>query len=171
LQEFGFLENNPCKQYYFCYFIVYNVFLPDANGIMDFPKGITVKSHTITIVPRYSETDRAGIVHNSVYPVWFEMGRTELLRANGLAYKKLEEAGKFFVVSELHIKYRRPAYYDQQLQLQTNLSKVTVSKVEHTYNLSDSTGSLLAEGSSIIACVDKNGKLRRVPEFMHPEEN
>ena len=73
---------------------------------MDFPEHIAIASHTITIVPRYAETDKAGVVHHSVYPVWFEMGRTELLRANGLAYKDLEQAGIFFVVVELHIKYR-----------------------------------------------------------------
>jgi len=54
---------------------------------MDFPKRISIQGHTITITPRYAETDQGGVVHHSVYPVWFEMGRTELLRANSLAYK------------------------------------------------------------------------------------
>ncbi|MHC4498476.1 MAG: acyl-CoA thioesterase, partial [Planctomycetota bacterium] len=84
---------------------------------MDFPKRTTIKTHTITIAARYAETDQGGVVHHSVYPVWFEMGRTELLRANGLAYKDLEKAGVFFVVAELCVKYRQPAKYDEQLQL------------------------------------------------------
>ena len=63
---------------------------------MDFPEQVAIKSHTITISARYSETDQAGVVHHSVYPIWFEMGRTELLRVNGLAYKDLEAAGIFF---------------------------------------------------------------------------
>ena len=137
---------------------------------MDFPKQITIKSHTITIVPRYSETDQGGVVHHSVYPVWFEMGRTELLRVNGLAYKNLEEAGVFFVIAELCVKYRRPAKYDEKLQLVTTWSAVTATKLEHTYQLtrcSDKT--ILAEGSSILACVSAEGKVRRIPEFMYPK--
>ena len=137
---------------------------------MDFPKRVTIHSHTITIVPRYCETDQAGVVHHSVYPVWFEMGRTELLRANGLAYKDLEQAGVFFVVAELNIRYRRAAKYDEKLRLQTDCTDVTPSKIEHTYKLSRlSDGTILAEGSSILACVSSEGKIRRIPEFMYPE--
>ena len=137
---------------------------------MDFPRRITKKSHTITIVPRYSETDQAGVIHHSVYPVWFEMGRTELLRANGLAYKDLEKTGVLFVVAELHIKYRRPAKYDEKLQLVTTCSTVTASKIEHTYQLTRlADGVILIEGSTILACVNAKGKVRRIPEFMYPE--
>jgi acyl-CoA thioester hydrolase len=137
---------------------------------MSFPKRMTIQSHTITIVPRYAETDKAGVVHHSVYPVWFEMGRTELLRANGLAYTDLEEAGVLFVVAELFIKYRRPAMYDEKLQLETHCSAVTASKVEHSYKLMRCCdGAILAEGSSVLACVNAEGKVRRVPEFMYPE--
>jgi acyl-CoA thioester hydrolase len=137
---------------------------------MDFPKRLTIKSHKITVVPRYAETDKGGVVHHSVYPVWFEMGRTELLRANGVAYKDLEAAGIFFVVAQLNIKFRRPAQYDQQLILETTCSVVSAAKVEHVYKLTrNSDGVILAEGQSILACVDRAGKVQRVPEFMHPE--
>ena len=137
---------------------------------MSFPKRMTIQSHTITIVPRYAETDKAGVVHHSVYPVWFEMGRTELLRANGLAYTDLEGAGVFFVVAELRIKYRRPVMYDEKLQLETHCSAVTASEVEHSYKLMRCCdGAILAEGSSVLACVNAEGKVRRVPEFMYPE--
>jgi len=138
---------------------------------MEFPKKTTVTAHSITIVPRYSETDQAGVIHHSVYPVWFEMGRTELLRANGLAYKDLEEAGVFFVVAELRVKFRRPAKYDQKLELKTTCSAVTCSKVEHAYKLTRcADGELLAEASTILACVDTAGKIRRIPEFMYPAD-
>lgn len=137
---------------------------------MDFPERITIQNHRIKIVPRYVETDKAGVVHHSVYPVWFEMGRTELLRANGLAYKDLEAAGVFFVVAELNIKYRRPAMYDEELELETSCSAVTASKVEHTYKLTRCRdGVLLAEGSSVLVCVNAEGKIRRIPKFMYSE--
>jgi len=136
---------------------------------MGFPNRTTIQSHTITIVPRYNETDQGGVVHHSVYPVWFELGRTELLRVNNVAYKDLEEAGVFFVVAELNVRYRRPAKYDEKLHLETNCSEVTASRVEHTYKLTRSEdGVILAEGSSILACVDAQGKIRRVPDFMYP---
>ena len=141
---------------------------------MNLPKHTTIQSGTITIQPRYSETDQGGVVHHSVYPVYLEMGRTELLRANGLAYKDLEAAGVFFVIAELHIKYRRPAFYDEQLQLETICTNVTASKVEHIYKLtrpqpSAGLGEIIAEATSVLACVDPNGKIRRIPDFMYPD--
>jgi acyl-CoA thioester hydrolase len=137
---------------------------------MDFPQRITIQRHTVTVVPRYAETDKGGVVHHSVYPVWFEMGRTELLRANGLAYKDIEQAGVFFVVARLQIKYRRPAQYDEKLELETTYSLVTPGKVEHVYKLTRCCdGVILAEGTSTLACVNAQGKIRRVPEFMQPK--
>ena len=95
------------------------------------------------------------------------MGRTELLRANGLAYKDLEQAGVFFVVAELRIKYRRPAQYDEKLHLETTCSAVTAGKVEHSYKLTRcSDGAILAEGSSILACVNAEGMVQRIPEVI-----
>ena len=138
---------------------------------MEFPEKISKSSHTITIKPRYGEIDRQGVAHHSVYSVWFEMGRTELLRANGIAYKDLEEAGILFVVARLQIKFRKPAFYDEDLLLETTCAKVTASKVEHTYVLTrKATKEILAEGSTILACIDTKGKVRRVPEFMYPQE-
>jgi len=134
---------------------------------MQFPERMTVQTHTISIVPRYAETDKGGVVHHSVHPVWFEMGRTELLRANGVAYRDLEKAGVFFVVARLEIKYRRPAEYDEKLELETTCSLVTPGKVEHSYTLRRCRdGVVLAEGTSTLACVNAEGRIRRVPEFM-----
>jgi len=134
---------------------------------MEFPERLTIQSHAITVVPRYAETDKGGIIHHSVYPVWFEMGRTELLRANGVAYRDLEAQGIFFVMVELRIKYRRPAFYDEPLQLETTCSNVTAGKVEHMYKLTrPGTSITLAEGYSTLACVDGEGKIRRIPKFM-----
>lgn len=110
------------------------------------------------------------MVHHSVYPVWFEMGRTELLRVNGVVYKDLEEAGVFFVVAELNIKYRQPARYDEKLELETSCSEVTAGRVEHIYKLTRRrNGATLAEGWSVLACVNAQGKICRIPEFMYPE--
>ncbi len=141
------------------------------NAEARFPTRTTVQAYTIQIVPRYAETDQAGVVHHTVYPVWFEMGRTELLRANGLAYSDLEKAGIYFVVAELAVKYRRPALYDETLDLITVCTRITSARVEHTYTLKrPATGLILCEGTSILACVDAQGKPRRMPDFMYPAE-
>ncbi|MCD4830432.1 MAG: acyl-CoA thioesterase [Anaerohalosphaeraceae bacterium] len=138
---------------------------------MKFPEKTTIQSCTIPIVPRYAETDQAGVVHHSVYAVYFEMGRTELLRANGLAYKDLEASDCKMVVAELNIKFRRPAFYDEQLDLITECTRVTTARIEHTYKLiRPGTGVLLAEGTSILACVNDASKPRRVPSFLYPED-
>ena len=143
----------------------------EKGPAIDFPDCTTDNEHTIPIIPRYCETDQAGVVHHTVYPVWFEMGRTELLRVNGLAYSELEKAGVFFVVSELTAKYRRPCFYDENLELTTICSRITNARIEHTYILKrDKTGVILAEGTSILACVNRQGKPRRMPEFMYPSE-
>jgi acyl-CoA thioester hydrolase len=146
----------------------FDIFQNGTN--MTFPQRTTIPSHTITIRPRYAETDQGGVVHHTVYPVWFEMGRTELLRVNGVAYKDLEAAGIFFVVVELSIKYRRPAKYDEELHLETICTKVTLSRIEHTYKLTRcSDEAVLAEGSTVLACVNTQGKLQRMPDFLYPE--
>ncbi len=73
------------------------------------------------------------------------------------------------MVAELAVKYRQPARYDEKLELETRCSDISASKVEHTYKLTrGSDGALLAEGTSVLVCVDKGGKIRRMPEFMYP---
>ncbi len=138
---------------------------------MEFPERTKIQTHQIEIVPRYCETDQAGVVHHTVYPIWFEMGRTELLRVNGLAYSDLEKSGTFFVVASLAVKYMRPSYYDEKLDLITECTKVTPARVEHSYTLKRrANGLILCQGSSILACIDENGKPRRLPDFMYPED-
>ncbi len=133
---------------------------------MKLPEKTTVTTHTITIIPRYCETDQAGVVHHTVYPIWLEMGRTELLRENGIAYSQLEKAGTFFVVADLNIKYRRPALYDEKLDLSTTITKVTSARVEHSYSLKNASGIVLAEAITTLACVDPKGSLQKIPDFM-----
>ena len=137
---------------------------------MELEKSTQLDKHTIEIIPRYSETDQAGMVHHSVYPVYFEIGRTELLRANGLAYKDLEKSGTFFVVARLEVKYKRPAMYDEALQLETICTRTTYTRVEHTYYLRRGDV-LLAEGKTALACVDDKGQLKKIPDFMFPDRN
>ena len=73
-------------------------------------------SGEITIRVRYAETDRMGLMHHANYLVYFEQGRTELLRSLGLSYKDLEDRGYFLVIARVEIKYKSPAHYDDLLE-------------------------------------------------------
>jgi acyl-CoA thioester hydrolase len=118
---------------------------------------------TIPIHVRYVECDPMGVVHHSVYPVWLEIARTELLRASGISYAELERTGVFIVVVKLSLSYRRPARYDDQLQVTARLS---AAKIEHEYEVKRGD-ELLCTASTVLACIDRDGRPQRVPDFIH----
>ncbi len=121
-------------------------------------------SHSITFRVRYSECDPMGVAHHSAYAPWFEMGRTELLRAGGGEYRLLEEQGVFMAVARLEIRYKRPARYDDVLELRTTLEDVGHVKLEHSYELFRASDRLLlATAETTLACIDRAGKPRELP--------
>jgi acyl-CoA thioester hydrolase len=125
--------------------------------------------HEIEIRVRYSETDAMGFLHHANYFVYFEMGRTELLRAQGGNYREMEEQGQLMVVVSLECKYRKPARYDDILKLTTRVSRASLAKIEHTYRITRD-GELLTEAKSVLACVDRTGVVQRIPEVLRGGE-
>ena len=121
--------------------------------------------HSIIIRVRYPEVDSMGFLHHSRYLQYFEMGRIEFLRSLGVAYADLERDGVLFVVSKAEIKYRSPAKYDDELSLCTKLVRQTHVRLDHTYSLKNGDR-LVAEGATTIACVDREGSLRQIPDTM-----
>jgi acyl-CoA thioester hydrolase len=119
-------------------------------------------SHEIEIRVRYNETDAMGFLHHGNYFTYFEMGRTELFRAQGGNYREMEEKGYLLVVAKIECKYRLPARYDDLLTLRTTLAKVTGAKLEHDYELMRD-GKTIAVAHSVIACVDRDGNIQRMP--------
>lgn len=119
----------------------------------------------IEIRVRYCECDPMNVAHHSAYPVWFEMGRTELLRAGGQTYRAMEEAGSHLAVVSLSVKYKRPARYDDLLTLVTTLVEVGHVKIEHTYELRRGE-EILATGESTLACLDRGGRARPIPDLL-----
>ncbi len=121
-------------------------------------------SGRIEIRVRYSECDPMGVAHHTAYPVWFEMGRTELLRATtGLRYRDLEAQGVFLAVVKLDVRYKRPARYDDVLGLETTMTGSGRAKLEHAYELFRD-GVLLATGSTTLVCLDSGGRPRPLPD-------
>ena len=124
-----------------------------------------LERHDIPIRVRYAETDRMGLLHHANYFIYFEMGRTELLRERGFSYRDIEDAGHLLVIIDIGCKFKKPARYDDLLTLRTIVKRVTFVKIEHRYELYRD-GELLAEGHSVLACVDWEGKPQRLPESL-----
>ncbi len=122
-------------------------------------------SDEINIRVRYAETDRMGLLHHANYIIYFEMGRTELLRKRGLSYRDIEDAGHLLVIIDIGCKYKRPAHFDDLLTLQTTATKVTHVKIIHEYRLIRD-GLLLAEGNTTLACVDREGRPQALPDAL-----
>jgi len=120
----------------------------------------------ITIRVRYAETDRMGFLHHANYLVYFEQARTELLRSRGHSYRDLEDQGYLLVLAKIEVRYRLPARYDDLLTLRTTVTRSTPVRIEHRYEVLRD-GQLLAEGSSTLACVDKDGRLQAMPEWLY----
>ncbi|MHC4142138.1 MAG: acyl-CoA thioesterase [Planctomycetota bacterium] len=119
---------------------------------------------TIEIRVRYAECDPMGVAHHTAYPVWFEMGRTELLRHDaGLAYRDLEAEGCFIAVTRIDIRYKRPARYDDLLTLQTRITGTGRAKIEHAYELYRD-GTLLSTATTTVVCLDRDGRPRPLPD-------
>jgi len=119
----------------------------------------------ITIRVRYAETDRMGFLHHSNYLVYFEQGRTELLRQMGYSYRDLEDRGFLLVLTRVQVKYKSPARYDDVVTLRTILVRTTHVKIEHRYEVIRD-GLLLSEGETTLACIDREGKVQALPDFL-----
>ena len=105
---------------------------------------------------RYKETDQMGIVHHSNYLVWFEIGRTDLCREAGFAYRVIEERGYILVVTEITCRYRAPYQYDDEVLMKTNIAEAASRAMKFGYELWDGSGGRLhATGTSSHVWVDR----------------
>jgi acyl-CoA thioester hydrolase len=115
---------------------------------------------------RYAETDQMGVVYHSNYLVWFEIGRVELIRSMGLDYKRMEaEEGCGIAVVDVHVRYRAPARYDDELVVRTTLLAARGAVIRFGYKIVRvEDGVLLCEGETVHVVVDKEMKKRSLPQ-------
>lgn len=122
------------------------------------------------------------VVHHAAYIPWLEIGRTELLRTSGISYAQLEQEGVFLVVVSLEARYRRPALYDDVVEIRTRVrvgedgkAQPTLRsrvKIEHEYDVvvvergGQKVEVLCVSAATTIACVDKGGRPRALPEWL-----
>lgn len=113
-----------------------------------------------------------GVVHHASYIPWLEIGRTEILRDCGVTYADLERAGVFLVIVKLDARYRRPVLYDDLIEVRTTITGGSRVKIEHEYEvvIVERAGKPYNETAAVagttLACVDHDGKIRPLPEWL-----
>lgn len=124
-----------------------------------------MREHQIQHRVRYDECDPMGFVHHSVYLQYFEMGRTELLRASGGRYRDMEDAGLLVVVARVDCQYKSPARYDDLIEIQTRIENVTAGKIVHRYTVTRDQTTLVT-ATVTLAVINRDGALQRVPQSL-----
>jgi len=125
--------------------------------------------HRMTVRVRYGEADPMGRLHHANLLVYFEMGRTELLRERGLVYAEMEARGRYVAIAEANVRYRAAARYDEELIVETRVREVRGARVEFANRVlrEDADGeTVIAEAEITGALVDARGR----PQRFTPEE-
>ena len=113
-------------------------------------------SHTEVTV-RDAETDCMGVVHHSVYPVWFEIARTDFIKEAGMSYADMEKAGIMLPVTGISCRYRLPARYDDTLVITAEVTRLTPARIEFAYTvIKKGEEGIIAEGTSSHGFVDSS---------------
>lgn len=115
---------------------------------------------------RYAETDQMGVVYHSNFVIWFEIGRVELMRQLGFRYRDMEQHENFHIpVADMHVRYKEPAYYDDEIVVRTRLKDVHRSLLRFSYQVFRAgSDALLAEGETTHLVVDDKLRRRSLPE-------
>ncbi len=121
----------------------------------------------------YSEVDAMGVAYHARYLVWLDIARTDHLRQAGMTYKEMESAGYRLVVSDLRIRYRQPAQYDDPVRLKCWVRDVASRRVAFGYAIEHADdGRLLATAYTDLLVLDSEMKVARLPEgvarLLHP---
>lgn len=121
-----------------------------------------MRYHTTETSVRYGETDKMGVAHHTSYLLWFELGRTGLLRESGHSYRGLEELGLLLPVSECGVRFRVGAEYDDLVRIETAVTQLRSRSVTFIYRAVRGD-QVLATGWTRHVCVDAANRLRRIP--------
>ena len=113
---------------------------------------------------RYAETDRMGVVYYANYFVWFEVARTELLRTLGWTYREMEESGVLLPVIDARCEYRRPARYDDEIEVRTTGHLASPVRMTFDYEVVvNGQPDVVATGRTMHAATDRDGRPCRLP--------
>jgi acyl-CoA thioester hydrolase len=119
---------------------------------------------SITLRVNYSETDQMGVVYHANYLIWFDRARTELMRETGLSYKELEQQGVYLAVSEVKVRYRAAARYDDLILIRCWVRELASRRVTFGYAVErPATGELLATGETALVSLTHQHTVTRIP--------
>lgn len=131
---------------------------------------LTEPVFTTTYRVIYGDTDAAGVVYNANYLRYFEIGRTEMMRAWALPYSAIEQLGCILPVTESYLRFKAPAAYDDLITIATSLVEVSKLTCRFHYAITREEGegksSLLVKGFTVHACVNRQGKLTPFPALV-----
>jgi len=111
-----------------------------------------------TIIPRYAETDKMGVIHHSVYPIWYEQGRVDFCKEIGFPFHKIEERGLMQALLSLNVEYKGATHFGDILTLITKIKSNTKLKIEFEYEIYNQDGILLNVGTTLLVWLDDNFK-------------
>jgi acyl-CoA thioester hydrolase len=123
------------------------------------------REYEIPLDVRYYETDAQGVVHHANFFKYFELARVEHLRALGHEYADLERDGILLVVNKISCAYRLPARFGDKLRIVIRVVRARGARIDHEYQVFRG-GELLAEGVSTLACIDRQGLVQRLPDYL-----
>jgi acyl-CoA thioester hydrolase len=124
-------------------------------------------SHDTTLRVRYGETDRMGFVYYGDYAEYFEVGRVEALRSLGFPYRKLEDEGILLPVSDMQVRYLRPAHYDDVITVRTSIDALPKARIHFRYELFNEAGEMITEAATTLVFVDAaTMRPRRAPKAL-----
>ena len=118
---------------------------------------------------RYAETDQMGVVYYANYLVWFEVSRTDWLRHAGWSYVEMEAEGYMLPVVQAHCAYKQSARYDDEIEIVARGTLLSPVRIRFDYDVRRAADTaLLAEGYTVHASLDPQGKPRRLPPRVLP---
>ena len=121
-------------------------------------------THTTQIKVRYAETDRMGVVYYANYFIWFEVARTELLKAVGISYREIEEKRNIYLmVVESRCRYLKPATYDDNITVQTSVSEIKNTSLIFKYKVYKGPD-LISEGDTVHVFTNTYGRPTKIPQ-------
>ncbi len=123
-----------------------------------------VNEHEIRV--RYEETDKMGVVYSGKYFVYFEVGRTELLRNFGYTYRELEEKGFMLPVTETYCRHKKSAYYDDLLVIRTTAGlKRSIMRFDYEIYRKDEQD-IISSGYTVHIFISNEGKIISAPDYI-----
>ncbi len=122
--------------------------------------------HETKIRVYYEDTDKMGVVYYGVYPRYYEIGRTELIRSLGITYKEIEDSGIILPAKSLKVNYVKSAYYDELLTVRTIVDQVPKVRFPIKTEIYNQQGELINEGEVVLVFFDeKSNKPCRAPQL------